>query len=111
MPRQGELWTADLGPVKGSEQAGYRPVLVVSGDLLNDHLQVRWVVPLTSKLPGYMGNPQLMPTLENGLTQPSEVLVLHLRSMDRSRLVARLGRVEAETMQRVHDTFHKILRY
>ena len=32
MAAQGELWTADLNPVRGSEQAGFRPVLVVSGN-------------------------------------------------------------------------------
>ncbi|MGA0110190.1 MAG: type II toxin-antitoxin system PemK/MazF family toxin, partial [Schleiferiaceae bacterium] len=53
MPRQGELWMASLDPVKGSEQAGFRPVLVVSGDLLNQNLGVRWVVPLTTKMPSY----------------------------------------------------------
>ena len=111
MPRQGELWMASLDPVKGSEQAGFRPVLVVSGDLLNQNLGVRWVVPLTTKMPGYAGNPQLEPSLTNGLSHPSEVLVLHLRSMDQSRLIQRLGAVEPDVLYRVHETVAKILRY
>jgi mRNA interferase MazF len=111
MPRQGELWMASLDPVKGSEQSGHRPVLIVSGDLLNQNLSVRWVVPLTTKMPGYAGNPQLEPNDGNGLSQPSEVLVLHLRSMDRSRLIQRLGCVEPEVVRRVHETVGKILRY
>jgi mRNA interferase MazF len=38
--KQGEIWYADLNPTKGSEQAGLRPVLIVSGDLLNANLPV-----------------------------------------------------------------------
>lgn len=111
MPLQGELWMASLDPVKGSELAGFRPVLVVSGDLLNQHLNVRWVVPLMSKMPGYAGNPQLVPDERNGLTQSSEVLVLHLRSMDRSRLIQRLGSVEPDVLRHVRETVGKILTY
>ena len=111
MAVQGELWTVDLNPVRGSEQAGFCPVLVVSGNLMNAHLNVVWVCPLTSKLHGYAGNPQLQPSTENGLSVPSEVLVVHLRSLDRSRLIQRLGSVDPEVMDVVHQSVAKILKY
>jgi len=111
MAAQGELWTADLNPVRGSEQAGFRPVLVVSGNLMNAHLNVVWVCPLTPKLLGYAGNPQLQPSVENGLSVPSEVLVVHLRSLDRSRLVERLGSVDLKVVDMVHQTVAKVLTY
>lgn len=111
MAAQGELWTADLNPVRGSAQAGFRPVLVVSGNLMNAHLNVVWVCPLTPKLLGYAGNPQLQPSVENGLSVPSEVLVVHLRSLDRSRLVERLGSVDPKVVDMVHQTVAKVLTY
>jgi mRNA interferase MazF len=86
-------------------------VLVVSGNLMNAHLNVVWVCPLTSKLHGYAGNPQLQPSVENGLSVASEVLVVHLRSLDRSRLVQRLGSVDPKVVDIVHQTVAKVLTY
>ena len=48
--RQGEIWNANLDPVKGSEQAGYRPVVIISGNLLNTHLPIAIVIPLTREI-------------------------------------------------------------
>ncbi len=49
-------------PTKGSEQAGFRPVVIVSGNLLNTHLPVVITIPLTSKIKNYKGNPVLQPS-------------------------------------------------
>jgi mRNA interferase MazF len=51
--RQGEIWYADLNPVKGSEQAGFRPVVILSGNLLNENLPIVIVAPLTTKIKNY----------------------------------------------------------
>ena len=51
--RQGEIWFANLDPAKGSEQAGKRPVVIVSGNILNDALPIVIVVPITSKVKSY----------------------------------------------------------
>lgn len=48
--KQGEIWHAYLNPVKGSEQAGFRPVVIISGNLLNKYLKVAVTVPLTTKI-------------------------------------------------------------
>ena len=78
--KQGEIWNADLNPVRGSEQAGFRPVVIISGNLLNEFLNVIIVVPLTSQVKNYKGNPVLSPTRTNGLTKESEMLMFHVRS-------------------------------
>ena len=78
--KQGDIWYADLNPTKGSEQSGLRPVVIVSGNLLNEHLGVVIVVPLTTKVKGYKGNPVLKPSKESGLKNESEMLVFHIRS-------------------------------
>ena len=46
--KQGEIWYADLEPAKGSEQAGKRPVVIVSGTAMNISLQIVMACPLTS---------------------------------------------------------------
>ena len=48
--KQGEIWSANLDPAKESEQAEHRPVVIVSGNLLNIHLNIVICCPLTTKL-------------------------------------------------------------
>jgi len=65
---QGEIWYADLNPTKGSEQAGFRPLVIISGDLLNEHLNVVITCPLTTRVKNYKGNVVLQPEKINNLT-------------------------------------------
>lgn len=109
--KQGEIWYADLNPTKGSEQAGLRPVVVVSGNLLNQYLNVVIVVPLTTKVKGYKGNPVLKPSKENGLKIEFEMLVFHIRSVSKERLVRRVGFVEDQIITQVTRTLNEILKY
>ena len=109
--RQGEIWYADLNPTKGSEQAGQRPVVVISGNLLNEHLNVVIVVPLTTKIKNYKGNPVLKPSAENGLKQESEMLIFHIRSVSKDRLVKKIGRIEIAQREYAIRTLNEILKY
>jgi mRNA interferase MazF len=109
--KQGEIWQADLNPVKGSEQAGFRPVVIVSGNLLNTHLPVVITVPLTSKIKNYKGNPILQPSPTNGLSMESEMLIFHIRSITKDRLIKRLGEIEAHELALATKTLNEILTY
>ena len=109
--RQGEIWYADLNPTKGSEQAGLRPVVVLSGNLLNQHLTIVIVVPLTTKIKKYKGNPILLPTQTNGLQTESEMLVFHIRSVSKDRLVRKVGDIETDELSRAVKTLNDILKY
>lgn len=109
--RHGEIWQADLNPVKGSEQAGLRPVVVLSGNLLNQHLAVVIVVPLTTKIKNYKGNPILKPSQTNGLKNESEMLVFHIRSVSKARLVKKMGMINAHELTLATKTFNDLLKY
>ncbi len=108
---QGEIWYADLNPTKGSEQAGLRPVVVLSGNLLNQHLTIVIVVPLTTKIKKYKGNPVLKPTQMNGLQNESEMLVFHIRSVSKDRLVRKTGNIESSELDRAMKTLNDILKF
>ncbi len=108
---QGELWYADLNPVKGSEQAGFRPLLIISGDLANKYLQTVICCPLTSKLKNYKGNILLQPNKKNGLKIPSEVLTHQIRSVTKSRLHEKIGQVDKEQLEELKTCLSDILRY
>ena len=109
--RQGEIWHAELNPTKGSEQAGTRPVVILSGNLLNQHLPIVIVAPLTSKIKKYKGNPILSPTKVNGLKTESEMLMFHIRSVSKARLTSKCGSIDASELALGIKTLNEILRY
>ncbi len=109
--KQGEIWYADLNPTKGSEQSGIRPVVIVSGNLLNEHLSIVIIMPLTTKIKRYKGNPILKPVKKNGLTEESEILVFHIRSVTKTRLVRKIGSINDDELNNLKSTLDDILRY
>lgn len=109
--KQGEIWNANLNPSQGSKQAGFRPVVVVSGNLLNAHLPVIIIMPLTSKIKNYKGNPVILPSKTSGLKVPSEILVFHIRSISKDRLIHKLGTVDAAYLSDAVRTLNDLLKY
>ncbi|MFM6934428.1 MAG: type II toxin-antitoxin system PemK/MazF family toxin [Flavobacteriales bacterium] len=109
--KQGELWFANLNPVKGSEQAGMRPVVIISGNLLNDHLNTVICCPLTTKIKNYKGDVVLNPTGQNGLTIESEILTHHIQSISKDRMIKRIGTIEATEIQLIKKFLNEILTY
>ena len=91
---RGEVWMASLDPVRGSEQAGTRPVLVLQTDPLNNFLRTIVTVPLTTNLK-WRQYPfcVFVPAQEGGLTSDSVALCHQLRVSDKSRLIRRMGQV------------------
>ncbi len=107
--KKAEIWEAVLNDSRGSEQKGFRPVLIVSGDLLNTYAPVLWVCPLTTKIKNYQGDLILKPTAKNGLSQKSEVLAMQLRSISTNRLVEKLGTIEANQLDKLRKGLKEIL--
>ena len=102
--RQGEIWMSDLNPVIGSEQSGRRPVVILSGNLMNRFLQVIITAPLTSKIKNYQGNPILQPNQTNGLKIESEILVFHIRSVSKDRLLEKIGEIQKSELNQALET-------
>jgi mRNA interferase MazF len=108
---QGEIWQADLNPYKGSEQGGFRPVVILSGNLLNRYLPIVLTAPLTTKIKKYKGNPVIKPSQTNGLTKESELLVFHIRSLSKDRLVKKIGKIRNEELELAIHTLNDLLKY
>jgi mRNA interferase MazF len=109
--RQGEIWYAELDPVKGGEQAGRRPVVIISGNLLNEHLPLAIVIPLTTRIKNYKGNPILEAGKGTGLKQQSEMLIFHVRAISRDRLVQRIGVIPKQDLVKAIKTLNDLLTY
>jgi mRNA interferase MazF len=108
---QGEIWYANLNPIKGSEQAGHRPVVIISGDMLNTHLNIVIVMPLTTKIKSYKGNVVLKPNKPNGLDKKSEILIFHIRSLSKERLTKKIGEISKAELNKLKQGLDDILRY
>lgn len=109
--KQGEIWEMYFDPVKGSEQGGRRPAVIISGNLMNEYLNVVIVCPLTTKIKNYKGNLILEPDEKNGLEMKSEVLTFHIRSVAKDRLKNKLGNISQKNVEFIKSTLNDILRY
>ena len=91
-PKRGEIWWADLEPVKGHEQGGRRPCLLVSVDEFNrlPHGLV-WAVPVTSNVRFKHAFAVAVPPPEGGLKVESLILCHQMRTLSVERLAKRAG--------------------
>lgn len=98
---RGEVFTGDLNPVVGHEQAGRRPVLVVSINPMNQSAaDLVIAVPLTTTDRGSQLHVRLEPP-EGGLTRVSFALPEMVRVLSTRRLGRRLGFASADTVETV----------
>jgi mRNA interferase MazF len=109
--KQCEIWYADLNPVKGSEQKGFRPVVIISGNVVNEYLKIVIACPLTTKIKNYKGNIVLEPNIKNGLSAKSEILIFHVRSISKERLIKKIGQISEKQLEKLKDRLTDILRY
>ena len=106
MPRlkRGDIVRVRLDPVEGSEQAGERPALVISPDVINEHSPVVLIAALTSqKTERVYPFEVLVEPPEGGLTRRSKVLLMQLRAVDKRRVRGRYGTLSDATLRRVED--------
>ena len=109
-PRRGEVWRAELDPVRGHEQGGTRPVLIVSDDAFNAGPAALCVaIPITSKNKRIPWHVAITPPA-GGLTLPSWVKCEDVRSLSFERLRDRQGNVSETTMDDVKYRLRALLK-
>lgn len=109
--KQAEIWYANLSPVIGSKQKGHRPVVIISGNLMNTHLPIVIACPLSTKIKNYKGNIVLEPDNQNGLAKKSEVMTFLIRSISKERLVKKVGSISAEQLEWIKEGLDDLLKY
>jgi mRNA interferase MazF len=105
---RGEVRWADLNPVRGHEQAGQRPVLVLSHDVFNERSGTVIAVAMTSQEPR-AGFPLTLESKATGLKKRSWIQISHIRTLSVDRVGARLARASEEELARVLDGLNEIL--
>ena len=102
MIARGDLYSACLDPVIGSEQGGVRPVLVIQNDVGNRYSPTVIVLAVTGQLnKAHLPTHVPVPAGENGLMKDSVVLAEQIRTLDKRRLRDKIGTVSPEVMARV----------
>jgi len=102
--KRGDVYDARLSPTKGSEQAGIRPVIIVSRDAINRYSPVIVVVPLTKAdniRRDYPSNVRLSKSA-GGLAVDSVALGGQVRAIAKSCLLCHQGHISAESMRQVN---------
>jgi mRNA interferase MazF len=105
---RGDIWWADLNPVRGHEQAGIRPVLIISHNVFNDRSGTVIAVALTSQEPT-AGYPLTLEIQSATLPKRSWVKISQIRTLSVDRLSARLGTVTPEELDQVIDGLNEIV--
>lgn len=108
--RRGDIWLVDLNPVRGSEQRGVRPCLVISNNVTNEHAPTVCVVPLTSNLTGRRFPINILLRRENtGLKRDSLLLGGQIRTVAKERLLRRLSALRSERIPDVETALRLYL--
>ena len=94
---RGDIIWADLNPVQGHEQAGRRPVVVISHDVFNERSGTVIAMALTSQ-PQRAGFPLTLELEGDNLPKRSWVKISQIRTLSRQRLGRRIGRLEPEQL-------------
>jgi mRNA interferase MazF len=97
---RGEIYWADLNPVRGREQAGLRPVLVLSQDIFNRRSDTVIAMALTSQ-PQRAGFPLTFDLPKGTLPKPSWVKISQVRTISVDRLGKRIGSVSPEDLNQI----------
>ena len=102
--KRGDMYYADLSPVVGSEQGGVRPVLIIQNDVGNKYSPTVIAAAITSqtsksRLPTHIN----INSSEYGLMKNSVILTEQIRTIDKSRLLEKIGQVDSVTMHQVNS--------
>ncbi len=109
--KQKDIYWAELDPVKGSEQRGKRPVVIVSGEAMNDHLDIVICCPLSTSVKKYSGCVILEKDRINNLKTDSEIITFQIRAISKSRLTKKIGAITKDQLKEIIVGLNEILVY
>jgi len=110
-PKQGDIYWVNFGKIEDSGPAGKRPAIVIQNDLINQSkINTTIVVLLTSnlKLANVPGNIRLSKGIAN-IPKPSVVVVSQITTIDKSRLIEKIGTLKNETIKKISDACKEVI--
>jgi len=105
---RGEIRWADLNPVRGHEQGGTRPVLVISHDVFNERSGTVIAMAITGK-PQKAGYPLTFKLKSGKLPKRSWVKISQIRTLSVDRIGECLGRVSPQELAKIVDGLNQLI--
>jgi mRNA interferase MazF len=105
---RGDIRWAELNPVRGHEQEGTRPVLILSHDVFNQRSGTVIAMAMTSQEPR-AGFPLTLESRAPGITKRSWIKIAQVRTLSVERIGKKLGRASEEEMARVIEGLNEIV--
>ena len=100
-PYRGEIWRVQLNPIVGAETGKKRPAVILSNDVSNRYAQTVTILPVTDPGERIFPFKVPLPAKTPGLTRESKVRCQQIRSVDKSRLLDRLGKVDSHKLREI----------
>src|SRR3989344_4781966 len=100
--KRGDIVIVNLDPVKGSEQGKVRPALIIQNDIGNQYSPTTIIAPITSTIfsKEFPTNVKIA-AVEGGLEKDSTILLNQIRTIDKFRIIKKLGRTDDITIKKV----------
>ena len=105
---RGDILWADLNPVKGHEQAGLRPVLILSPEMFNERSGTVIAMALTSQ-PQKAGFPLTLEISSCSLPKPTWVKISQIRTLSVERVGKRMAHVSDDEMSQIVEGLNEII--
>ena len=101
---RGDIVLVELDPTKGSEIQKTRPTIVVSNNLVNEFTKLVTVVPITSQKTEQIRSFEVLLDESSGLLKKSKAVILQVRTVDKTRLQKKLGKVSKKTLREIDNS-------
>ena len=101
---QYEIYLVALDPTQGSEIQKTRPCLVISPNEMNHFINTIIIAPMTTKSHNYPTRIEINFENKNGW-----IVLDQIRTIDKSRLIKKMGKIDKKTIQKVKDTLREML--
>lgn len=111
MYRKGDVCLVDLDPTTGVEIRKTRPVIIVSNNWINQHSQLVVIVPLTSNIKRVSPSQVMIPQRCGNLDHDSKAATDQIRAIDKSRIVKKLGSLDADVFEEVCNALKNTLDF
>ncbi|MGM0365344.1 MAG: type II toxin-antitoxin system PemK/MazF family toxin [Actinomycetota bacterium] len=105
-PKRAETWVVSLEPIRGSEIDKTRPALIISNDKNNKYSSTVTVIPITSFTTKVYPFEVMVYKENSGLSFNSKIKCNQIRTVDKSRLVKKIGQILPDAMKKVEEALH-----
>ena len=102
--KRGDIWLVNLDPTIGHEIKKSRPAVIIQNDLGNKYSPITIIAPITSQNTEKVYPIEVFLTRKiSGLDKDSKVLLNQIRAIDKRRLLKKLSKIDAETLERINE--------